>query len=100
MAQKQRNIEFGVPSQSSIFCWSDLTPDQYKSIEGVTDIYASPSEDKSIVVYFDPRYDIEDIKAELEALADKLTDDDAVLVNFTEHARESWPGPCGDEVEL
>lgn len=94
MAQRKRNIVIESYGHGQKFVvWADLKAPHYFSIEGVVEV--SPiQDDQSRFVIYDPRYDIEDIKTELEELADKLAAD--VLDNFTEH-----PVSCeGDEEQV
>lgn len=70
MAQRKRNITIrSYGASNALEVWTDLTDEQIEQIEGVTSIRGEDLVG-SRVVYTDPRYDIEDIKAEIEALAD------------------------------
>lgn len=70
MAQKQRNVAFIDYTNSIFFCWSELTDEEIESVEGVI-ACISGAGDIEHEVTIDPRYNMEDIRAELEILADE-----------------------------
>ena len=68
MATRKQDIVAEVMDHTVIRVYSDLTRDQLESIEGVTTaVYFLMSE--CYRVHVDPRYDINEIRAEIVALA-------------------------------
>jgi len=68
MAQKKVNIKFEDTLPGSINCWTDLKEAEILSIEGVTSVGGLYLDGKR-TIFFDSRYDEEEIKAELTELA-------------------------------
>ena len=98
MAQKQRTVEFYREDHHTFEVWTDLPPNAIMSIDGILDVGNYLFGNGAYAVFFDPRYDIEDIKADLIALAAHHSIETG-LANFTQHPRADWPGHCGMDPE-
>jgi len=85
MATQKRIIAYQEDDATSFAVWTDLSDAQLKSIEGVYTVGA-PYLDGRRYIYFDPRYDAEDIQCEITALAAQHNDD--VLGQFIQHPRD------------
>ena len=75
MAERKRNVVFDDVTWGGFYVWSALTGDQLLSVQGVATI--SPRTHGKFWVAVDPRYDLADVQAEIEALAAPTRPEDA-----------------------
>ena len=77
MAKKMKNIiiEKDPPLHRFMVWMDDGIVDAVRNIPGVIDVALHSLEDTYYFVYFDPRYDWEGLKSEMEELANSYAED-------------------------
>lgn len=77
MAQKVKDVMFEeVPNEVILWVYTDATKEQLENIEGISLVESRPI--TGYKVYYDPRYDVEEIKREIRALTSE-TDDQLIV---------------------